>query len=215
MKNTLICNVCDKTFNIKEVVRGESSEIGPGKFICPSCSLIALEEDLLESETFIYAGFFRRSVAFLIDAIPLTIVVIIVFVASTPIGEMIREMMENRENFEYRMEHIIWKAIGRITSAVVYILYSTFLEASRYKGTVGKILLGMEVVDVNGNRLTRWQSFERNSMKIMSALPIMMGFVACLFSKRRRCWHDSLAGTYVINKRKNEKEVAQNPDLKY
>ena len=75
---------------------------------------------------------------------------------------------------------------------------AALLEGSAMQGTVGKRLLGLRVTDDNGKRLSMGRSFGRNFAKIISYIPIGLGFIWSLWSKRKRGWHDMIAKTLVI-----------------
>jgi uncharacterized RDD family membrane protein YckC len=80
----------------------------------------------------------------------------------------------------------------------VYIVYCTLTEGSAMQATVGKRLLGLRVTDDNGGQLTMARSFGRNIAKIISYLPLGLGFIWAIWSKRKRGWHDMIAKTLVI-----------------
>lgn len=80
----------------------------------------------------------------------------------------------------------------------VLILYWIFADASRQQGSFGKRLLGLRVVGPHGERLTLAQSAGRNLLKIVSALPLLIGFMIAGWTKRKQALHDKLVGTFVI-----------------
>lgn len=61
-----------------------------------------------------------------------------------------------------------------------------------------KKITGIKVSDSSGRRLTIQRSISRNLAKILSYLPLSLGFTWSLFSKNKQCWHDMLAKTFVI-----------------
>ena len=50
-------------------------------------------------------------------------------------------------------------------------------------------MVGIEVTDENGSRLTTGKSIARNLTKIISYIAIFLGFLWVLFDKERRGWH--------------------------
>ena len=79
-------------------------------------------------------------------------------------------------------------------------LYASLLECSRWEATVGKQWMRLRVADRNGQRLTFFHATGRHFAKVLSALPIFLGFTAALFSKEGLAWHDRLAKTRVLKK---------------
>lgn len=64
--------------------------------------------------------------------------------------------------------------------------------------TLGKRVVGAMVVSETGEPLTFKQALLRNLLKILSALPLFMGFLMAAFSAKRQALHDKFAKTYVI-----------------
>ncbi|MSP48513.1 MAG: RDD family protein [Alphaproteobacteria bacterium] len=83
-------------------------------------------------------------------------------------------------------------------SALVGLLYEVGMTASRYQATIGKLALGLRVVDNEGRRLTFARSLGRWFAKILSALLFGIGFLMVAFTHRKRGLHDMLAGTLVL-----------------
>lgn len=64
--------------------------------------------------------------------------------------------------------------------------------------TIGKLLLGLRVVDAaDGGALPWGRAFLRAVGQLVSALPLAAGFLWVLVDPARRAWHDSLAGSRV------------------
>jgi uncharacterized RDD family membrane protein YckC len=71
-------------------------------------------------------------------------------------------------------------------------------------GTLGKICSGIEIVDKKGNRVTLFTAFLRNYIGyIASGSFFNLGFIWVAIDKQRRGWHDMIADTYVVVKRKS------------
>ena len=69
----------------------------------------------------------------------------------------------------------------------------------RFKGTPGKKLLGLIVVDFKTHEaLNLKQSLIRQIGYMVMALPLFLGFVILAFDKYKRGWHDKMSGSAVI-----------------
>jgi uncharacterized RDD family membrane protein YckC len=80
---------------------------------------------------------------------------------------------------------------------VTFLLYKTIFEATGLKGTLGKRIFKLAVVDIDGQRLSVPRSLLRNVGVVLS-LTIWLPFLSVLFSEHRQAWYDSWAKTYVI-----------------
>lgn len=81
---------------------------------------------------------------------------------------------------------------------VVLMLYWTLADASRYRGSLGKRLLGLSVVDAKGKRLTLASAAGRNLLKIVSTIPALIGFMMAGWTRRKQALHDMIVGAYVV-----------------
>lgn len=79
-------------------------------------------------------------------------------------------------------------------------LYFTILEASAWRGTVGKKLFGLEVRKADHTPLTFSSSLLRNSCRILTMAPAYLGYLLPLIDKQKRALHDMVCGTMVFQK---------------
>ncbi|MFI5333950.1 MAG: RDD family protein [Chlamydiales bacterium] len=128
-----------------------------------------------------YSGSLRRFCAYILDVIVQLIL----------IG--MSALLLERQSF-----------IGLLASGLLLFLlswfYFAFMESSKYEATVGKLLLGLKVVDMRGNRLSFLRATTRYFGKFLSRLLLGLGFFMMLFTKKRQCLHDKLASTIVVKK---------------
>ena len=66
--------------------------------------------------------------------------------------------------------------------------------------TIGKRVLGLQVVDLSGQRVTFKRATGRFFGKILSS-PLCFGFIMAAFTEKKQALHDILAGCLVIKKR--------------
>jgi uncharacterized RDD family membrane protein YckC len=84
-----------------------------------------------------------------------------------------------------------------LATIAVYLIYAAGFEASRYRGTIGKLVLGLEVIDETGCQLSFSRAIGRNAAKLLSFNPLS-AFTDVDFNERKRAWHDDLAKTFVV-----------------
>jgi uncharacterized RDD family membrane protein YckC len=80
-------------------------------------------------------------------------------------------------------------------------LYFALMESSPRGATVGKMALGLRVVDDHGNRLSFLRATGRFFAKYISAIILFIGFLMVAFTDRKRGLHDIIAGTLVVKAR--------------
>lgn len=83
---------------------------------------------------------------------------------------------------------------------VIVWLYYALLESSPLQASVGKIILGIKVVDRRGRRLSFWQATERILSKIITNITFYFGFFIAAFDKKKRTLHDRVSHSAVIAK---------------
>ena len=82
--------------------------------------------------------------------------------------------------------------------ALIEWLYRAGMESSPLQATLGKRLFGLTVVDARGYRIGFARATGRHFAKVLSWLPLGLGFLAILVQEKRQAVHDQLAGTYVL-----------------
>jgi uncharacterized RDD family membrane protein YckC len=93
------------------------------------------------------------------------------------------------------------------TFFILFLLYSAVAVALKGQ-TIGKWLLNLEVRAINGRNLSVLRSLFRESIaKIVSAAIFFLGFLWIGFTRRKRGWHDYLAGS-VVQKEAREAKSA-------
>lgn len=84
---------------------------------------------------------------------------------------------------------------------IAKLIYSSLAEASAKKATIGKRLMDITVTDMIGNRVELSVSFARNIAKVLSVLPVFIGYLYCFLNKKQQCLHDVIVGTLVVKQR--------------
>jgi uncharacterized RDD family membrane protein YckC len=77
-------------------------------------------------------------------------------------------------------------------------LYEAFMESSSYQATLGKMVCGMKVTDLSGNRISFERATGRHFAKYLSGLILCIGYIMVGFTERKQGLHDLLAGTLVF-----------------
>ena len=147
-----------------------------------------------------YAGFWLRFVAFIIDQLLLYFVGMILFLPFAASMGMRGMMMGRPRDVQalFPMIHAMLRlALLRL---VIHWLYYSLLESSAWQATLGKKALGLEVTDLDGNRISFGRATGRFFAKIISSLILFIGYIMAGFTEKKQALHDILAGTLVIRK---------------
>lgn len=76
-------------------------------------------------------------------------------------------------------------------------LYEALMESSSYQATLGKMIFGMKVTDLYGNRISFARATGRHFAKILSGFILGIGFIMVGLTERKQGLHDMIAGTLV------------------
>jgi len=153
----------------------------------------------------VYAGFWLRFVAYLIDA-ALTVlvigVIVAVFVAIAGVG-FFRSMGEgtNPANpaFPVALLATIWFFL--IVATVASWLYYALMESSQTQGTLGKMAISLAVTDAQGRPVTFGRASGRFFAKIITGLiPFAIGYIMAGFTEKKQALHDMIASCLVVRK---------------
>jgi len=145
-----------------------------------------------------YATFVQRALAFIIDFIILAIVGQII---NAIFGVNSFAMMNTQDlSVIQDMYKAMMPALG--ASTVLQAAYYTFMESSAKQGTIGKIALGLKVVDYNGNRITPVKAFLKYVGRIINGCTCMIGYLLPLFTEKKQALHDMIGGAVVLKEEK-------------
>ena len=88
----------------------------------------------------------------------------------------------------------------QVIYSLIIIVYNSICEASAMKGSIGKRIFKLVVVDIDGQGLSYLNALLRSVGKTLSIFFIYTGFISIFFSEHRQAFHDYLAKTYVVKR---------------
>ncbi len=91
-------------------------------------------------------------------------------------------------------------AVTILVTIIVEWLYHALFEASSLKATPGKLILGLQVVNEQGEGLTFSRSTARHFAKILSAIMLNVGFIMAAFTEKKQALHDIMVDALVVRK---------------
>ena len=139
----------------------------------------------------VYAGFFARMTAYILDMI--IVGAVHLFVRAPLMG--ISSYLDFNILFSYTILDIILYAVS-----ILYFVFFTYTEGS----TPGKKVMNLKVVNADGGKLTLFQVLYRETIgRFLSGAILGLGYLMIVFDKRKRSIHDMLSDTRVIYSRIN------------
>jgi uncharacterized RDD family membrane protein YckC len=132
------------------------------------------------------ASFWWRLAAFIIDFFIIVVIMCL--------GNLI--LMMKGIVFDRTSPHQI--SLFEMVLYSVMILYFSIFEASGIKGSIGKKICGLVVVDCDGMGISFPVALLRNLVKPVSFLFFGAGFFIIFFTEHRQALHDFFARTYVV-----------------
>lgn len=119
----------------------------------------------------IYAGFWKRAAAFILDALVIWVIMaILLLVAFFP----------------------------QILAFLLGGFYHVVFETSPLRATPGKALMKIAVLKADGRQLTIKDSIIRYALSWVSGMFLCLGYFISLFTEKKQTFHDMVAETVVV-----------------
>lgn len=94
-----------------------------------------------------------------------------------------------------------------LTALIVYLaylvgvlLYFVLLTSGPSQGTLGKMMVGIKVVDRFGEPISKGRSFGRFFSYYLSGLFLNIGYIIAGFTPKKQALHDYIVSTYVVKR---------------
>jgi uncharacterized RDD family membrane protein YckC len=121
------------------------------------------------------AGFWRRFGAYLVDGILIWVIVFLVLRAF--------------------LDEVAAQGI----TVLVSLIYFTYFEGTPSGQSIGKKLLNIRVIDfATGGPIGHGRAFLRWVGRILSGIPLALGYLWMLWDKEKQTWHDKIANCVVV-----------------
>jgi uncharacterized RDD family membrane protein YckC len=144
-----------------------------------------------------YAGFWIRVLAALIDGALLAAVFFPMWFIFTVFLGALGGFRPRGSGPHMAAVFVLMPAFS-LTSLCVAWLYEALMTSSAKQATLGKMALGLKVIDKQGGRLTFLHATGRHFARILNSFTLQIGYLMIGFTQRKQGLHDLVAGTYVI-----------------
>lgn len=164
--------------------------------LCVECGVSLSKETSKDTK---YAGFWLRFAAYVIDYIVVDLLMLVPYL----IGSLILEYVDAYYYDITDETSLILIAIAFVIlgiGSLMALLYYPILHSSKWQATLGKMAVGIKVVDIYGNRISFLRAFGRYFATIISTVILFIGYIMAGFTEKKQTLHDIIAGTLVVKK---------------
>jgi len=198
IENEGVCRLCAVPLQAPRPAAAPGEGFGPVRPPGIDQTLESIRQDItsIDHRPVKPAGFFIRLLACVIDNLILTLITLVLTVAAVLILKI--DVVSISRDPEELMRWV-WLLIILPNTALsgMYFIYFHAVTGQ----TVGKLACGVQVVTAAGNQLLGWRrSIIRYVGYCLSAFFMYIGFLWILVNRRKRGWHDYMAGSVVIYK---------------
>lgn len=186
------CSQCSRVFPRDELMVYENRAVC---FLCKPLFLQRLKEGALLPGTVVYAGFWVRFVALMIDSL---IMGAAGFLILLPFGVFVNLSMSpsNPSGLPTTAGCLMIVALYLVL-ILLHVAYKVFF-VGRFGATPGKMVLKLKVVMADGSRVTYGRALTRFFAEIVSALTLYIGYIMAAFDEEKRALHDRICNTRVV-----------------
>ncbi len=142
----------------------------------------------------VYAGFWKRAAALIIDSF---VVGIVAGMIGMVFGIMMVAMAGGGAN-EGLM--VVLQIVNQLVSLAIGASYYGWMHSSSMQASVGKLAVGIKVTRSDGTRISFMRGFGRYFGYILSSLTLCIGLIMAGFTDRKRALHDMICDTLVVDK---------------
>ncbi len=184
-----LCSECGKAFGDDELVAYQDS------LICAGCKPIFLQKirEGVSTGQMIYAGFWIRFAAKMVDGLIMGVVNILIGLAFNTIFP---PDINNAQDFQAVMMPAI---ISGLLQMCFYVFYMVWF-VGKHAATPGKMLCGLKIVTPQNERVSYLRALGRTFAEILSGIIFYIGYIMAGFDEEKRSLHDRICSTRVIKK---------------
>jgi uncharacterized RDD family membrane protein YckC len=190
---TGVCVECGGSFPKADMVAYS------GNVVCENCRDIyfqKIREGVAPTAAMVYAGFWIRFVAKIVDGI-------ILFVANTAIsiiGALLFTpvMMDATDSGgDSSTAYIFFQLAMMFVQMAVGAAYGSFF-IGRFGATPGKMAVGIRVIRPDGSSVSYLRALGRVFAEYLSSLILLIGYIMAGFDEEKRSLHDRICDTRVV-----------------
>jgi uncharacterized RDD family membrane protein YckC len=168
----------------------------------PPAATLSSDEAFYAGGEVVQAGFWKRTAAYCIDAVVVSIAAQIVqmVLMAAFFGMNLGTLASSPETMFSSTSGFVFLALIYLFPMLLLGGYFATFHASSRQATLGKMAVGIKVVRGDGRRITLGRGIGRFFAFILSALILYIGYLMAAFTERKQGLHDMLCDTLVVDK---------------
>jgi uncharacterized RDD family membrane protein YckC len=153
-----------------------------------------IESGQIISRQFYAATFLQRFLSLIIDTSLVLICSVIIWFAGVSFA--INPNILFKTGAGIKFEDLL---ISFISLNLLFGFFYSMIFHHLSSRTIGKMLLGLSLVEKNSYRVSFYRVFLRNILFVLNILTLLIGYVWIIVDEKGQALHDKLSGTYVVS----------------
>ena len=139
-----------------------------------------------EQEDITLASFQKRSLAYLIDEVLISVLFVFIIMDQVPPN------LANEQFIEFINGFLVYIILLKV-------IYQTFF-VWMYGASVGKIVMKIKIISTEDlDKPSLFSAFNRAVFRVIGEIFFYLGFFWAFLNPKRETWHDKIAKTLVVN----------------
>ncbi len=153
------------------------------------------DSDYIAGGRVVYAGFWKRAAALIIDSF---VVGIVAGMIGMVFGVLMLGLAGGGAPDEGLM--LVLQILNQLVGLALGATYYGWMHSSSMQASVGKLAVGIKVTRGDGTRISFMRGFGRYFAYLLSSLTLCIGLIMAGFTDRKRALHDMICDTLVVDK---------------
>ena len=187
------CSECGRPFAATDLVRFGSAAV------CADCKpayVLRMREGVVTADSTVYAGFWRRFVAVVLDVIFLSIAMFPIRMGLAMLGLGVGVSAVGGGDPLRMLEAAYLSTASAVSFALAMVYHVYFI--SQKGATLGKMVMGVQVVTAGGGPVSVGRALGRYFACYLSGLILGIGYIVAAFDDQKRTLHDHICDTRVV-----------------
>jgi len=186
-----------------------ASDSAQSPYAAPAGTLSVGDGTLLTGDGgIVYAGFWRRVAANVIDGMIVNAISFVLLAILLPVfGFSMAGFLGLTESWgiprnqdDISEDLVMFQLVLQLVLMALTCAYYAWFHASHNRATLGKMAVGIKVVRLDGEKITLGRGIGRYFAFVLSSFTVGIGFLMAGFTQRKQALHDIICGTLVVDK---------------
>jgi uncharacterized RDD family membrane protein YckC len=158
----------------------------------------------------VYGSFWQRLAALIVDGFVVLGIQIatgsalaVALIAGETLADKVSMSAERLDWLELGI-----RGLGGLAQLLAIVGYFVLMESGERGATLGKRVLKLRVVDATGERVSKQRALGRCLARLLSTLPVFLGYLMQPYTRHKQALHDMVAGTLVVQTEKSDSRLA-------